>query len=164
MTRVSRLALWLAVVLGCLLPATVRAQGRGTIAGTVKDSSKSVLPGALIEVQGSDIRVVSDGQGQFRITDLASAEYKLTISYVGFAPFMTTVKVDAAQEANVDAELQVASKSDQMIVTAERLHGEAEAINTERTADDIVQVLPANVITSLPNTNIADAVGAPSHA
>jgi TonB-dependent receptor len=159
MTRVSRLALWLAVVLGCLLPATVRAQGRGTIAGTVKDSSKSVLPGALIEVQGSDIRVVSDGQGQFRITDLASAEYKLTISYVGFAPFMTTVKVDAAQEANVDAELQVASKSDQMIVTAERLHGEAEAINTERTADDIVQVLPANVITSLPNTNIADAVG-----
>src|SRR5260370_2989507 len=46
-----------------------------------------------------------------------------------------------------------------MIVTAERLRGEAEEIKTERTADDIVQVLPANVITSLPNTNIADAVG-----
>jgi TonB-dependent receptor len=39
------------------------------------------------------------------------------------------------------------------------LQGEAEAINIERTADNIVQVLSAKVITSLPNTNIADAVG-----
>jgi len=134
-------------------------QQKGTIFGTVTDSSKSVLPGALIEVQGSDKRVVSDAQGQFRITDLAPAEYTLTVSYLGFAPFTTTVKVEGGQEANVSAELQVASKNDQMIVTAERLHGEVEAINTERTADDIVQILPANVITSLPNTNIADAVG-----
>ena len=160
MRRVSHLALLLSVAFGCLWPAAVRAQERkGTISGTVRDSSKSVLPGALIEVQGSDKRVVSDAQGQFRITDLAPATYTLTVSYVGFAPFTTMAKVEGGQEANVDAELQVASKSDQLIVTAERLRGEAEAINTERTADDIVQVLPANVITSLPNTNIADAVG-----
>lgn len=160
MIRVSSLALFLGVVLGCLWPAALMAQQqKGTIFGTVTDSSKSVLPGALIEVQGSDKRVVSDAQGQFRITDLAPAEYTLTVSYLGFAPFTTTVKVEGGQEANVSAELQVASKNDQMIVTAERLHGEVEAINTERTADDIVQILPANVITSLPNTNIADAVG-----
>ena len=34
-----------------------------------------------------------------------------------------------------------------------------EAINIERTSDNIIQVLPNEVITSLPNTNIADAVG-----
>src|ERR1700724_2279460 len=34
-----------------------------------------------------------------------------------------------------------------------------EAINIERTADNIVQVLPSRVITSLPNTNVADAIG-----
>jgi outer membrane receptor for ferrienterochelin and colicin len=44
-------------------------------------------------------------------------------------------------------------------VTATRPQGEAEALNIERTAFNIVQVLPAKVITSLPNTNIADAVG-----
>jgi TonB-dependent receptor len=81
------------------------------------------------------------------------------VSYVGFAPSTKTVKLEGGQEATVDAELSVASQADQLIVTAERLRGEAEAINTERTAVDIVQVLPANVITSLPNTNIADAVG-----
>jgi TonB-dependent receptor len=158
--RVSHLSSLLAIAVSCFWPAVLGAQQqKGTIFGTVTDSSKSVLPGALIEVQGSDKRVVSDGQGQFRITDLSPAQYTLSVTYVGFAPFTTTVKVEGGQEANVNAELQVASKADQLIVTAERLHGEVEAINTERTADDIVQILPANVITSLPNTNIADAVG-----
>src|SRR5262249_45829841 len=37
--------------------------------------------------------------------------------------------------------------------------GEIEQINRERTADNIVQGLSADVITSLPNANIADALG-----
>ncbi len=45
------------------------------------------------------------------------------------------------------------------MVTAGRLQGEAEAVNVERMSAEIVQVEPAGVITSLPNTNIADAVG-----
>jgi TonB-dependent receptor len=83
----------------------------------------------------------------------------VAVSYVGFAPFNTTVKVEAGQTANVDAVLKVASVSDQVIVTGERLQGEAEAINIERMSDEIVQVLPSRVINSLPNTNVADAVG-----
>src|SRR6058998_1114208 len=38
-------------------------------------------------------------------------------------------------------------------------HGEADAINRERTADNVLQVLPAEVIRSLPNANMADAIG-----
>jgi len=157
--HVTYLAFLLSVAISFLYAPSVRAQGRGTIAGTVTDSSKSVLPGALVEVLRTDKRAVSDSQGQFRITDLAPGQYTVTVSYLGFAPFTKDVTVQSGQEANADAELQVAAQNDQMIVTAERLHGEVEAINTERTADDIVQILPANVITSLPNTNIADAVG-----
>jgi TonB-dependent receptor len=44
-------------------------------------------------------------------------------------------------------------------VEASRPHGEAEAINQTRTADNILQVLPAEVITSVPNANVADAIG-----
>jgi TonB-dependent receptor len=44
-------------------------------------------------------------------------------------------------------------------VNGGRERGEVEAINIERTADNIIQVLPNEVITSLPNTNIADALG-----
>jgi TonB-dependent receptor len=137
--------------------------GKGTIAGTAKDERNSALPSAFIEVQPLGKRAVSDDQGEFRISDVPAGEYTIVASYVGFAPFSATVKVDAGQTVNVDAVLKVASQSDQVMVTAERLQGEAEAINIERMADDIVQVLPSKVINSLPNTNIADAVGrAPS--
>jgi TonB-dependent receptor len=133
--------------------------GRGTIAGTAKDEANSALASALIEVQPLGRKAASDDQGQFRITDVPVGEYTVTVSYVGFAPFSSTVKVDAGQTANVNAVLKVATVNDQVIVTGERLQGEAEAINIERMSDDIVQVLPSRVINSLPNTNVADAVG-----
>jgi TonB-dependent receptor len=145
------------------LPSIGAQEAKGSIAGTVKDPSNSALTGALVELQPGGRRAVSDDQGQYRITGLPPGEYTLTASYLGFSPFTKSVKVDAGQVANVDAVLTVASRNDQLIVTAEQLQGETEAINIERTADNIVQVLPARVINSLPNTNIADAVGrAPS--
>jgi TonB-dependent receptor len=150
----------LALALPACFATQARAQvGKGVISGTTKDEAKAALPSALIEVQPLGRKAVSDDQGQFRITEVPPGEYTLTASYVGFALFSTTVKLDAGQTVNVDAVLKVASQSDQVIVTGERLLGEAEAINIERMADDIVQVLPSKVILSLPNTNVADAVG-----
>src|SRR6202171_6412618 len=144
----------------CQAPAQAQTQsGKGVIAGTAKDEANSALARALIEVQPLGRKTASDDQGQFRITDVPVGEYTITVSYVGFAPFSSTVKVDAGQTANVNAVLKVATVNDQVMVTAERLQGEAEAINIERMAENIVQVLPERVITSLPNTNIADAVG-----
>src|ERR1700722_578390 len=141
-----------------LLPASAQA-GKGTITGTVKDSSNGVLKGALVELQPTGKRAVSDDQGQFRITDIEPGEYTLTVSYVGLSNFTNPVKVNPSQSATVDAILNVAGVTDQVVVSADRVVGEAEAINIERTNDDIVQVLPLKVINSLPNTNIADAVG-----
>jgi TonB-dependent receptor len=142
------------------LALPVRAQsGKGAIAGTVKDSGNSALQGALVEVLPLGRKVVTDDHGQFRITDVPAGEYTLSVSYVGLAVSNTPVTVSAGQEATANPVLQVASQVDQVVVSAERLQGEAEAINIERTADNIVQVLPERVITSLPNTNIADAVG-----
>jgi TonB-dependent receptor len=143
-----------------LLNSPLFAQSsKGAITGTVKDSGNSALQGALVELLPPGRKVVSDDHGQFRITDVPAGEYTLSVSYVGLAVSNTLVTVEGGKEINANAVLQVASQVDQVIVSAERLQGEAEAINIERTSDDIVQVLPERVITSLPNTNIADAVG-----
>src|ERR1700726_4977425 len=158
MSGMKRICLALLAIL--LVALSGNAQERkGTIAGTVKDEAHGSLPSALVELQPLGRKIASDDQGQFRMTDVPAGEYTLTVSYVGFASFTTSVKVDAGQTDNVDAMLKVASVNDQVMVTAERLQGEAEAINIERMADDIVQVLPSKVILSLPNTNVADAVG-----
>jgi TonB-dependent receptor len=132
---------------------------KGAVSGTVKDSTGAVLPGARVELAQNGPSAVSDSQGQFFISSLAPGTYTLNVSYVGFSPYSTTATVIAGQVAHVDATLQVDTAKQVVTVTGDRQLGEVEAINIERTADNIVQVLPSQVITSLPNTNVADAVG-----
>jgi TonB-dependent receptor len=83
----------------------------------------------------------------------------MTVTFVGFAPATVEVSVGSGQSARAHATLNVASNLDSVLVTAERPHGEAEAINRIRSAENILQVLPHDVITSLPNANVADAIG-----
>src|ERR1700675_1410715 len=82
--------------------------GKGTIIGTAKDSADAPLPSTVIELQPLGRKVVSDDQGQFRITEVPAGEYTLTASYVGLNPFSTTAKVEAGQTVNIDPVLQVA--------------------------------------------------------
>jgi TonB-dependent receptor len=136
------------------------AQGRtGAISGTVTDETGAVLQGAQVSLKAKTVKVVTDEQGRFIINGLSPGTYALSISYVGFETFEKTVDVPAGQTINVGAKLQVQSEKLTVLVTSPRAGGEAEAINIERTADNIVQVLPAQVIRSLPNANMADALG-----
>src|SRR6202163_3103452 len=150
----------LSVIVSLFAVTPARAQqATGKISGVVKDKSNAVLPGASIELQPKGPSTTSDAEGQFTILNLVPDSYTLVVSYVGFAAFQTSVTVAPGRTAHVDAVLNVASEGESIIVTVERAHGEAEAINELRTADNILNVLPAEVITSLPNANIADAVG-----
>src|SRR6266446_2367040 len=149
-------------VLACslsLIPGAQAQSGKGTIAGRVTDSSSGALIGAQVTVQPTGVSVVSDARGQFFINDLEPGSYTVTITYVGFEAFTQTLNVAAGQAANVEAKLEVESQNLKVLVTAERASGEAEAVNRELTADNIVQVLPSEVIRSLPNANMADALG-----
>lgn len=142
------------------LPERITAQERkGTVAGNVMDTNHDPLVGARVELQPSGQSAVTDVQGQFKISDLTPGKYILAVSYVGFKPFSKEINVTPGISSNVDAVLDIETVNEQVIVRGERQRGEVEALNRERTADNLVQVLPAEVITSLPNTNIADAVG-----
>jgi TonB-dependent receptor len=131
----------------------------GTIQGSVVDTAQAILRGATVTLDSGTATVTSDSQGQFTIPNVPSGEHKLTVSYVGFTPATAKVTVAAGQTARANVVMNVASETEQIIVTAERAHGEAESINEEKNADNILNVLPSEVITSLPNANIADAVG-----
>ena len=143
-----------------LLGFSSHAQERkGGISGHVTDVNHDALVGARVEVQPNGYVVTTDTEGAFTISDLAAGKYTLSVSYVGFKPFSKDVTVASGSMTNADAALEIETVNERIIVPGERERGEIEAINREMNADNIVQVLPAEVITSLPNTNIADAVG-----
>jgi TonB-dependent receptor len=134
------------------------AGGNGSISGTVKDAAGAVLQGAQAVLKPTALTVASDAQGSFLIRDVKPGTYTVTISYVGFATFVKTVTVTAGQTASLDITLTVNSANQQIEVTA-TLEGDAAAVNEQRTSENILNVQTDTQIQSLPNANIADAVG-----
>jgi len=140
--------------------STALAQSnKGRIDGHAVDSTGSALPGAQVTLQPGGITAASDQVGAFTIADVAAGDYTISVTYVGFSDFSAKVMVTAGQTTKVEAALKIASERQEVTVTAAPITGEAEAVNVERTADNILQVIPAAVIMSLPNATIADAAG-----
>ena len=158
--RRIRLLAAVAILASLLLNVSTPAQSeKGPISGKVTDSQGAVLQGAEIVLEPVGAHAVSDEQGRFFINSVAVGHYTVNVTYVGFAALVKEVDVTTGQPFAVDAKMELSSVNTQVLVTAERAAGEAEAINGERSADNIVQVLPADVIRSLPNANMADALG-----
>src|SRR5579864_7410109 len=163
-SRASRLFRWIrvfsliALTIGLTTHALAQGQ-KGAISGIVTDDSGAVLKGAQVTIESPVFNTVSDEQGRFYINDIAPGTYTLTISYVGFTKFEQSLSVPPGQATNIEAKLKLQSQNETILVTAPRVTGEAEAVNIERNSDNLVQVIPAEVIQSLPNANLADALG-----
>ena len=153
-------ALSIAGLLAVVSVAVATAQNaRGIVTGRASDKSGGALQGARVDLRPGGASVVTNVQGMFTITDVSPGNYQVTVSFSGFAAGRSEVTVTGGQTATVNVQLDVATQSEQLLVTAARPHGEAEAINREESAENILQVLPHDVITSLPNANVADAIG-----
>jgi TonB-dependent receptor len=134
--------------------------GKSTVTGTVTDQQGRALQGARVVLDPGGASTLTDSTGQYTITGLQSpATYKVSVTYAGFADANQQHDFKAGETDKMDFSMAVASSSQNVQVYAERQGGEIEAINRTFNADNIINVLPADVITSLPNANVADAIG-----
>src|SRR5690349_23533904 len=82
-----RLALALCGLLAVVASATAQER-TGSIAGTIKDSSGGILPGATIQATSPSLvgvqTAVSDGQGTYRFPALTPGIYEITATLQGF--------------------------------------------------------------------------------
>lgn len=159
MTRTRVLTIFPLIIFSLLLQNSAAQTARSGIVGHVSDSAGAVIQHARVELQPSGAVSTTGDTGDFTFSDVAPGDYTLTISYVGFSIYSTRVTITSGEPVRVNAVLRLGTQNEAVTVHADREGGELEALDIERTADNIVQVLPSDVITSLPNTNIADAVG-----
>ena len=151
----SRIPLLVVILSGL----TSAAFAQSSVVGHVTDSAGAVVRSAKAQLIPGGMSATTDQQGNFTISSVPDGNYTVTVSYLGFAVFSSQIAVKSGEPIRVDAVLQPGTHNESVTVRADRQGGEAEALDIERTADNIVQVLPADVINSLPNTNVADAVG-----
>lgn len=130
----------------------------GAVSGSIKDPAGAVLSGARIELQPTATTVSSDTQGNFLIPNVAPGSYSINISYVGFTTLVKTIVVVAGQATNLEETLSLGSANQQVVVSAIEV-GDAVSINEQRSSENILNVQTEAQIASLPNSNIADALG-----
>jgi hypothetical protein len=139
-----------ATVAGILLvPGLVFAQA--TLAGVVRDASGAVLPGVTVEASSPALiektrTVVSDGTGQYRITDLPPGTYVLAFSLTGFAPVKRDgLAVSGSGVIPVNVELRVGGVQETVTVS-----GESPIVDTQTVRREVV--LNAETLSTLPAT------------
>jgi len=156
MRRLSYLfILWLLLIAhGGLSQST-----KGTLVGRVTDKSGAIIQNAAVLLTPLSLSTSSDSLGEYILTAVPSGSYSLKVTSVGFSSSTKSIAVAAGQTLRVDVSLAVASNSEQVVVSAESGQSELQAINQVIESPNILQVMPATQILSLPNANMADAIG-----
>ena len=158
--RHGRATLLVALALSPLPVRSAAAQaGTGAVTGTVSDARGNILQGAKVTLTPGSATAITNAQGIYSVLGLPSGSYTVTVAYVGFDNVTAAAQVAPGQTVRLDEHLEVSSSKQTVQVYSGRVGGELEAINRTFNAPNIINVLPADVIVSLPNANVADAIG-----
>jgi hypothetical protein len=139
-----------------LVPATAFAQA--SIVGVVKDTSGAVLPGVTVEASSPALiektrTAVTDGAGQYQITNLAPGTYAVTFALAGFNSVKREgIELTGTFTASINAELRVGALEETITVT-----GETPIVDVQGTTKE--RVLGREVIDTIPAGRSAYAIG-----
>jgi len=142
----------LAVALAAIVaPAAAFGQITGSIAGTIKDASGSVIPGVTVTVSGpalqrEKVTATSGTDGAYRVPLLPPGVYQVTFELSGFAS-STRDGIDVAlnQQATLDITLAVAGVAESVKVTTTTPLVEVERSDmSSRVTGRTIDALPLN--------------------
>ena len=141
----------MALVLMVVLPAAGSAQmTRGSIAGTVRDASGAIVPGATVTVTNVATNaaqtVTTDGEGFYRVPALEPGRYQVTTELSGFRSVeQRDIDVRPATETPVDVKLDPAGVGETVQVVAE-----AGTLGLNRNSPTIATTITSRMIEELP--------------
>src|SRR3989442_7972256 len=114
-----------------LPPALARAQA--TLAGVVKEASGGVLPGVTVEAASPALiektrSAVTDGTGQYRITELTPGAYTVSFTLTGFSTVKREgVAVSGSGVITISIDLKVGAVEETITVSGETPVGDIQS-------------------------------------
>ena len=139
----------------------LHAQGTatGTITGRVYDEATGrSLQGATVTVLGTNLSDFTDAEGRFSLQAVPPGKFTLEVDYVGLDILRQAVEVSAGSNVTVSAGL----KSDVLKMAAfevsEAARGQALAINQQKTARGLVNIVSEETFGAMHAGNIGYAL------
>ena len=141
-----------------VLPGAAQAQGdSGTVTGQVVDSGGNPLSGAEITVLGTTLATVSGEQGTYRLLAVPAGTQTLEFTYLGYGT--STVEVEITAGSTLTQNTILEPFGDQIVVLGSPLlEGQAKALNRQKSAINISNIVAADQIGRFPDPNAAEAI------
>jgi hypothetical protein len=147
-----------------LFPGVAHAQA--TLAGTLRDTSGAVLPGATIEAASNVLiegarTAVTDATGQYRILALPPGRYRVTFTLPGFTVVVREgVEMTGTGTITINADMRVSDLQETITVTGETPVVDVRSTRREAVlSSDVVSALPAsrgvgNLLMAVPGISL----------
>jgi hypothetical protein len=121
---------------------------RGTLLGTVADSTGAVIPDAAISVKNMDTGIErtteSNSDGAFNVPELPIGRYTVTATKTGFTPYHAEgINIEVASQVNLSITLQTGVQKEEVIVSG-------TALQVDTTSNTLGATLTTNDVKNLP--------------
>lgn len=142
----------------CIL-SPLAALADGTISGRVTDgSTKLPLGGVRVTVAGSPLEAYTTRDGRYVLINVPAGEQTLTFSYVGYPAAAKTVEVDADRTTDGSFAFGADVVELDRFVIEGSIVGTARAINEQRAASTLTNIVAADEIGRFPDQNAAESL------
>ncbi len=142
-------------IIGLAWPVMAHA---ANVSGRIFDvASGTYLNGAIVRVEGTDLRAVSDNGGRYILTGVPAGRRTLRISYFGFSAKTETVEVGSGG-ASLDVTFGDDLEELEAFVVEGQLVGQARALNLQKSSAVTASIVSADAIGEFPDENAAEAL------
>lgn len=142
------------ILLGCY---ACIGYAQNNVTGKVVDAAtKDPMPGVSVVVKSPKNGTATDLKGEFSLYFSKTGKYSVTFSYLGYAE----VTKEISTGTNTVIELSPADRNNlkNVTVVGTAREGQAKALNQQRTADNIKNIISADLIGRFPDLNVAEAL------
>ena len=151
----------------CMLIASVLSTGAfaqvtagGALNGTVMDQTTGLpLEGVRVVVETTSLETYTDRYGAYNFSNVPAGEQQIAFRYVGYGVMRKQVTIESARSNRLSVEF-----GDKRIIDLETfvikgtLVGTARAINQQRAASTLTNVVASDEIGSFPDQNAAESL------
>ncbi len=144
------------LMISALLLTNVLYAQEVAIKGKITDENTSEpLPGATVQLENATFGTVTDVNGEFSLR-LQSGTHTLVIKYLGYDDISIVITAEA--NSYIEIPLKELKSELQAVTILGSLQGQQKALNQQKNAGNIQNIVAADQISRFPDPNVAEAI------
>ena len=150
----------LLLLIAFLTGISVFGQTRNTITGKITDKKlNEYLPGAVVTLKGpSSHTTTTNANGQYLFVDIPKGSYQLSVTYINYNGFSADIDVPVTGTVKKDIDLISSTKDMATVTVVGSRFGQSKALNSQKEAMNIKNVVSEEQIERFPDMNTADVL------